>query len=76
MIMKYQFNNKNLSKYIKSGGDPRSFERTYICCLCHKEYKGNGNNPYPLKSAIYECCNRCNFEKVLPARFELRKNKK
>ena len=38
------------------------------CCLCGATYK-YGNNPAPLAVGVDKlCCNRCNWEKVLPAR--------
>ena len=39
------------------------------CCLCGGEFEGYGNDPAPLKESG-ECCDRCNAEKVIPARFE------
>ena len=39
------------------------------CCLCGGELEGYGNDPAPLKESG-ECCDRCNAEKVIPARFE------
>ena len=39
------------------------------CCLCGGEFGGYGNNPAPLKESG-ECCDRCNAEKVIPARLE------
>lgn len=39
------------------------------CCLCGEEFEGYGNDPAPLKESG-ECCDRCNAEKVIPARFE------
>lgn len=41
------------------------------CCLCNNniEVKGSwvkGNNAQPLKDG--RCCDKCNYEKVLPAR--------
>ena len=39
------------------------------CCLCGEEFDGYGNNPAPLKESG-ECCDRCNAEKVIPARLE------
>ena len=39
------------------------------CCLCGKELEEYGNNPAPLKDSG-ECCDRCNAEKVIPARLE------
>ena len=44
---------------------------TYICCLCGKEHKGFGNNPFPLcKEDDFEsrCCDDCNISLVIPAR--------
>jgi len=45
------------------------------CCLCQKpcecEY---GNNPYPLRDEGV-CCDKCNSEKVLPARLASQKPK-
>lgn len=39
------------------------------CCLCGKEFEGYGNNPDPLASSKKVCCDKCNWEKVIPARF-------
>ena len=39
------------------------------CCLCGEEFEGYGNDPAPLKE-LGECCDRCNAEKVIPARCE------
>ena len=39
------------------------------CCLCGEEFEGYGNDPSPLKESG-ECCDRCNAEKVIPARLE------
>ena len=39
------------------------------CCLCGGEFEGYGNDPAPLKESG-ECCDRCNAEKVIPARCE------
>lgn len=39
------------------------------CCLCGEEFEGYGNNPEPLVSEG-SCCDRCNAEKVIPARCE------
>jgi hypothetical protein len=43
------------------------------CCLCGKVIEsGFGNNPDPLpvKNEDDECCDACNYEKVIPARME------
>ena len=37
------------------------------CCLCGGEFEGHGNNPAPAKEEG-SCCDRCNAEKVIPAR--------
>ena len=37
------------------------------CCLCGSVVEGHGNNPAPLASEGV-CCDKCNAEKVLPAR--------
>ena len=50
-------------------------EKTKICCLCGKEYKGYGNNALPLHDG--KCCNECNSLKVIPARLkEWQQNRK
>lgn len=40
-----------------------------ICCICGKEIKGEGHNaePYVIDGL---CCEKCNIEKVMPARIE------
>jgi len=38
------------------------------CSLCLEEFHGMGNNPEPLKPFKERCCDRCNNEKVIPAR--------
>ena len=40
----------------------------HICCICGEEFKGFGNNPYPLvKEEGARCCDECN-DKVIEAR--------
>lgn len=44
---------------------------TGTCCLCGGTYTHWGNNPDPLCNPydmISRCCDKCNAEKVLPAR--------
>lgn len=36
------------------------------CVICGKEFDGYGNNAEPIKDGI--CCDKCNQEKVIPAR--------
>ena len=45
------------------------------CCLCNKEIEKNnisgwdkGHNAQPLKDG--RCCDFCNYNKVIPARFQ------
>ena len=37
------------------------------CCICGKEIKGYGNNPWPVKDKGL-CCDECNLEVVIPTR--------
>lgn len=37
------------------------------CCICGKEIKGFGNNPWPVKDKGL-CCDECNLEVVIPTR--------
>ena len=37
------------------------------CCICGKEFRGYGNNPWPVMEEG-RCCDECNFDTVLPAR--------
>ena len=39
------------------------------CVICGKEFYGMGNNPDPT-SLIGRCCNKCNVNIVVPARFD------
>ena len=39
------------------------------CCICGKEIKGFGNNPYPLPlKRKGKCCDKCNNDFVIPIR--------
>lgn len=43
------------------------------CCLCGKKMRPGewGNNPEPIKPySEGTCCDECNLDKVLPARFK------
>lgn len=45
------------------------------CCICGKEFKGHGNNPYPLdKRKDARCCDKCNV-KVIYKRLTLAEKK-
>jgi len=39
------------------------------CCLCGEEYERFGNSARPLKDG--QCCDKCNYEKVIPARLKI-----
>jgi hypothetical protein len=39
------------------------------CCICGKRYIVYGNNAQPVKTG--RCCDKCNEEKVLPARIKI-----
>lgn len=44
-------------------------EQTYVCCICHKKFKGYGNNPAPVDNDLsHRCCDGCNDSIVIPAR--------
>ena len=46
-----------------------SYPETGICSLCGGVYDHYGNNPMPLIDDFdARCCDRCNEEKVVPAR--------
>ena len=38
-----------------------------ICCICNNPFRGYGNNAAPVAEGV--CCDMCNLEKVIPARF-------
>lgn len=39
------------------------------CCLCGKEIRDYGHNPWPLSDNVEDrCCDLCNMLKVIPAR--------
>ena len=45
------------------------------CCFCKKEIDGHGNNAQPTNEGL--CCDFCNFNIVLPARFiEMKKEQR
>ena len=45
-----------------------------VCCICGIEFNGCGNSPWPIKDDG-ECCDKCNYEYVLPKRIEKLINK-
>ena len=42
-------------------------EKRNDCCICEYEIEGYGNNPDPVREDG-RCCDKCNAEKVIPAR--------
>ena len=41
----------------------------HICSICGKKFEGKGNNPYPVTKGEKDvCCDKCNVERVIPAR--------
>lgn len=45
-------------------------DKTYTCCICGRETKGHGNDPWPVR-AEGKCCDACNWTTVLPERARL-----
>jgi len=39
------------------------------CCLCGMDFKGFGNNPWPLMDTDEQCCDDCNIQ-VVAARID------
>ena len=47
-------------------------EKKKVCCICGKEFRGWGNDPWPVnKRRNTVCCDECNVTKVLEARIKL-----
>lgn len=47
-----------------------SFSKKHICSICGKEFVGFGNHPWPIIDTGEPCCDDCNRNVVLPARWE------
>ena len=60
-------NRDDVAKWVMRKLDAGEMSENY-CCLCDEEIEGFGNNPDPV-SEDGRCCDKCNAEKVLPARF-------
>lgn len=52
----------SLDESLKESEEPEA-----ECCICHKHFKGYGNNPYPVAEEG-RCCDECNATIVIPAR--------
>lgn len=37
-----------------------------ICCFCDVPITNDGNNPEPLLSSSYKCCDNCNITRIIP----------
>lgn len=46
-------------------------KRTQVqkCCICGKTFQGWGNDAAPIKNGV--CCDKCNDERVIPARLKV-----
>ena len=43
-------------------------DNTYVCVICGEEHTGYPNNAAPVDDG--PCCDKCNIEKVIPARLK------
>ena len=40
------------------------------CCICNKDFYGEGHNAYPLmRNRANRCCSDCNNDYIIPLRF-------
>ena len=58
-----------IGKFEKMSADEKK-SQTNKCCICGREFLGFGNNPAPYKENG-RCCNRCNYDYVIPSRMYL-----
>ncbi len=42
-----------------------------VCCICGKDFTGDGFNPWPLMSVAKTCCQLCYVRRVLTERSRL-----
>jgi hypothetical protein len=47
---------------------PNHINETGSCSFCGAPYTHYGNNPEPIKPFHLRCCDKCNWEKVIPWR--------
>jgi hypothetical protein len=43
---------------------------TGVCSICGAPYSHFGNNPEPVKNFDERCCDKCNWEIVIPMRMD------
>jgi len=41
-----------------------------MCCFCNEKIDGYGNNPEPVAEGELKCCDKCNYDVVVPARID------
>ena len=54
-----------IASWLKGEGD--TGKSVPACCICGRPYTGEGNDPWPVRESG-RCCERCNRNRVLPAR--------
>ena len=51
---------------------PTPKELEHKCCICGRQFSGDGNNPAPVEHANDDvCCDACNTDVVIPLRLFL-----
>ena len=55
-----------LMRHFGLGESLKEAKEEHECCICHKKFKGFGNNAEPVCDGI--CCDECNWRVVIPAR--------
>lgn len=59
-----------MEKQATSEQDTQDVRKEGTCCLCGGRFEHYGNNPWPLADDEDDrCCDKCDAEKVIPARF-------
>lgn len=66
-LLKIKNNKVNNNKQIVNQNCNIMPTRMKRCVICGHKFEGWGNNPWPVKEIGY-CCDKCNAEKVIPAR--------
>lgn len=79
-VKKYGPPSQRTLDYLAQRAKERGFtegleDQEYDCVLCGEHFIGWGNDPWPVEEDG-RCCDKCNMEKVLPARINLMKSHK